>query len=286
MGKLQAALERAKQREEIARAQSKTPVQLSATQAESTDADPGTGELIDLSSLPIVPVDWATFNNNKLLNHSGDSKHPAMGAYRMLRTRLMQSMRSNKWRVLGVCSIGQNEGKTYTSINLAISIAAEIGQEAVLIDMDLQRPSVHDQLGIDPSSFKSLRSFLENGREQHLKDLLVSPGIERLGTILSSEPLERSSDLLSSARGKELFSELRQQLPSDVVIIVDLPPLLVADDALAVAPMLDALLLVIAEGEAERSDVAEANQILQQVNLIGTVLNKSKEKDSKRTSYY
>jgi Mrp family chromosome partitioning ATPase len=197
----------------------------------------------------------------------------------------MQSMRSNGWRVLGISSIGPNEGKTFTAINLAISIVAEIDQEAVLVDLDLQRPSIHTQLGIDAGEFKSLSDYLEDGT-QDLGDLLVCPGIERLGVLLSASPLQGSSDLLASARGRELFAELRGRLPSNVVIIVDLPPLLAADDALAVSPMLDALLLVVAEGQAERSDVEEARQMLEEFNLIGSVLNKSVAKDTKRSYYY
>ena len=50
--------------------------------------------------------------------------------------------------------------------------------------------------------------------------------------------------------------------------------------------MLDALLLVVAEGQAERSELAEAHQMLQAFNLVGTVLNKSVENDTKRTHYY
>ena len=119
-----------------------------------------------------------------------------------------------------------------------------------------------------------------------LSDLLVCPNIERLGCILTHDPLERSSDLLASPRGALLFSELRERITEKTVVIVDLPPLLAADDALAVAPMLDALLLVVAEGQTERSDLSEARPILDEFNLIGTVLNKSKEKDSKRANYY
>ena len=187
--------------------------------------------------------------------------------------------------VLGVTSLGQNEGKTYTSINLAISIAAEIEQEAVLVDLDLQRPSVSGYLGADAADFVSLRDYLQN-EQMDLSELLVCPNIERLACILTHDPLERSSDLLASPRGAMLFSELRERISEKTVIIVDLPPLLAADDALAVAPLLDALLLVVAEGETERNELSEARPILDEFNLIGTVLNKSKEKESRRANYY
>jgi len=284
MSKIQTALDRAKGGRADARGQSTSQAAASTFDARGKVAYRNTG-LLDVNNLRRVNVDWETFKANRLLTQDPTVRHPAQGAYRMLRTRLMQSMRSNGWRVLGISSIGPDEGKTYTAINLAISIVAEMDQEAILVDLDLQRPSVYTQLGIDAGEFKSLSDYLEDGT-QNLGDLLVSPGIERLGVLLSANPLQGSSDLLSSTRGKELFAELRGRMPPEAVIIVDLPPLLVADDALAVSPMLDALLLVVAEGQAERSDVAEARQMLQEFNLVGTVLNKSIEKDSKRAQYY
>lgn len=282
MSKIQSALERAKDGRVDPRTQS---VRTAVSSDSLSRTVPRSTARLSIENIPRVPIDWQTYKANRILTQDTTVRHPAHGAYRMLRTRLMQSMRSNGWRVLGISSIGPDEGKTYTAINLAISIVAEIDQEAILVDLDLQRPSVHTQLGIDAEEFKSLSDYLQDGTKD-LGDLLVSPGIERLGLLLSANPLQGSSDLLASARGKELFAELRGRLPSEAVVIVDLPPLLVADDALAVSPMLDALLLVVAEGQAERSDVAEARQMLNAFNIVGTVLNKSVDKDSKRAQYY
>lgn len=240
---------------------------------------------ISLSRIPRIQIDDDVFKKNRLIIHSSDERQAAQGAYRMLRTRLMRIMRSNNWRILGVSSIGPTEGKTYTSINLAISIAAEAGQEAILVDLDLRRPSVYDCMGIPAESFVSIREFIEN-KERDISDLLINPGIDRLGCMLSSDPLSRSSDVLASPRGTQLFSDLRGRTDPKTVVIVDLPPLLSADDALAVSPMLDGLLLVVAEGQAERSDLLEARRLVEEFNLVGTVLNKSNEKDSRRAQYY
>lgn len=285
MGKLQAALARAKGSHTDRQVQPKKKVAAPTVEAANRSDYQGTGKPFNLKKLKPVTVDWATFDANRLLRLDSDSKHAALGAYRMLRTRLMQSMRSNGWRILGISSIGQNEGKTFTAINLAISIVAEVGQEAVLVDLDLRRPSVYSCLGIDKGEFEELGNFLKGGTKD-LSNYLNSPGIDSLGTLLGATPMANSSDLIASPRGKQLFAELLVRLPENAVIIVDLPPLLIADDALAVAPMLDALLLVVAEGQAERSDLADAQQILQEFNLIGTVLNKSVEKDSKHSHYY
>jgi protein-tyrosine kinase len=103
--------------------------------------------------------------------------------------------------------------------------------------------------------------------------------------VMNSRPLERSSDLLASARGHMLIDELKLHCP-DALIVFDLPPLLATDDALVVAPMVDALLFVVAEGGAKRDEVTAARQLVQEFNVIGTLLNKSVEQDSRAYYYY
>ena len=283
MSSLRTALERAKKLQQAASQSRDATARAAEAAAVKGGARAGSEGLISIGALRRVPANEETIKGNRILTRG--MRGPAEVAYRMLRTRLMQKMRANGWRILGVSSISQNEGKTFTAINLAISIAAEVDQEAVLVDLDLRRPSIHTYLGIETREFTGLPKYLRGG-VQELRNLLICPGIDRLGCLLSAEPLEQPSDLLASAYGKRLFDELRGRLAPNVVVIVDLPPLLAVDDALAVAPMLDGLLLVVAEGQARRDDIAEARPLLQEFNLIGTLLNKSVEKDSKRQYYY
>jgi protein-tyrosine kinase len=237
--------------------------------------------VIRLSEITRLEANWSALQAARIITEH--TRNPAEPAYRMVRTRIMRKMRSNDWRVLGISSLGPGEGKTYTAVNLAISIAAEVDQEAVLIDMDLRRPSVYKYLGVDPGSFRGLTEYLE-GDGEDLESFFVCPGIDRLGCLLTSVPLDRPSDLLGSPRGREFFAQLRERLPRETVIVVDLPPLLAADDALAVAPMLDGLLFVVAEGQTKRDDVNEARELLAEFNLVGTLLNKSVERENR--SYY
>jgi capsular exopolysaccharide synthesis family protein len=282
MSKIRTIIERAKANQTSTR--STTAATSLARTSAHQPADNFSHDL-NIASLRHVDLDEKRLQKNRILTHNTVDKHPVQGAYRMLRTRLMHSMRVNNWRVLFVSSISENEGKSFTSINLAISIAAKLGQEALLMDLDLRRPSVCENLGLAEYGHPGLKDYLEN-KDQPLEQIIVCPNIDRLGVVLSSDPILRSSDILASARGAELFDELRGRLHSKCVIIVDLPPLLAADDALAIAPLLDALLLVVAEGQTERTDIVEAKPILDSFNIIGCVLNKSVEKDVKRSSYY
>jgi len=284
MSKIQAAIRTAKDRRGKSRKETSAST-VSDTQEAANNGSEAAGPRLSIDELPQVQLDWELMKENRILTHENEERHPVQGAYRMLRTRLMQNMRTNNWRVLGISSIGENEGKTFTAVNLAISIAAEFGQEAVLVDLDLQKPSIYKCLGVDESDITGMKEYLDV-ESLDLADIAVNPGIDRLGLLLGTEPHPRSSDVLASDRGAELFAELRGLFSEKAIIIIDLPPLLAADDALAVAPMLDALLLVVAEGQAQRRDVLEARHMLESFNVIGTVLNKSVEKDSRRTSYY
>jgi protein-tyrosine kinase len=283
VSKIEAAIQRARMLHKQAverREASSTGMRINSGPAPALVA-PGKN-LITVGMLPHVDIDGEIAATSRVLaNQAAATK--GHSSYRMLRTRLMQRMRANNWRILGVSAAGEGEGKTLTAMNLAISIAAEVGQEAILLELDLRRPSIHERLGISPHAFTSVTRYLQD-ESAALEELMFCPGIERLGCILCSSPLEHSSDLLASPRGQQLFSELRRRLPPQTVVVVDLPPLLSTDDALVVAPMIDAMLFVVAEGQTQRDDLVEANHLLEEFNVIGTVLNKSVEKDPKK--YY
>jgi protein-tyrosine kinase len=283
MSAIQAAIERVRklkeQQRELDGRAGRNPVSSPGTPAaRGRSAQPR----LSVQDMHPVKMNADVANSNRLLAQEG-AAHGGQSAYRILRTRVMQRMRSNNWQTLGISAAGEGEGKTLTAINLAMSIAAEIGQEAVLIDLDLRKPSVHKRFGIEPGSFVDLKDYLE-GHTDDVTDLLVTPGVDRLGCILNSTPIDRSSDLLASPRGQKLFDDLRAKLQPGTVIVVDLPPLLSTDDALVVASMVDTMLFVVAEGHTKRHDLAEAQQLLQEFNVIGTLLNKSVERDPRK--YY
>jgi capsular exopolysaccharide synthesis family protein len=208
---------------------------------------------------------------------TGDSRDEAARAYKVLRTQVSQRMRQHGWRTLGVTSPGQGEGKTLTAINLSISLALERNQTVLLVDANLDQPSIHSYLGID----------VEQGLREHLLDgtpvqkILVHPRIPGLVILPGSAPLNSSSEALSSRPMLQLVQELKRRYPMRWVIF-DLPPVLVSDDVLAIAPYIDATLLVAEEGKTKPPELVRAAELLQasNQNLIGTVLNNSKERNS------
>ena len=202
-----------------------------------------------------------------------------LAAYKMLRTRTLKRVRQNNWQVIGVTSPIQGDGKSLTSINLALSLAREESLSVALLELDLRRPSICRQMGVDP--VRGLPDYLDGTVE--LENAMFRPeGTERIAVLPNTEIYENSSETLSAPKVIELIEELKAKSPN-TVIICDLPPYLVTDDVLAFAPMVDSFLVVMSEGKTSREVVSKGVEILEELPLLGVVLNRS---DEATASYY
>ena len=193
--------------------------------------------------------------------------------YKMLRTQVMGRLHELRANTLAVLSASNGDGKTLTAINLAIAIAAESGHTALLIDLDLRRPAVARRLGFE----------VEVGVEDCLMDrrpvyeaMIKIAGYERLTLLPARSRTEQSSELIASQRMVELMQELRTRYLNRVLVF-DLPPVLLADDALAFSRHVQAGLFVVSEGKTAREDVTRSLTMLRSLPILGTVLNHSRE---------
>jgi protein-tyrosine kinase len=206
-----------------------------------------------------------------------DDAGPAASAYRMLRAQFLQRVRAHELRTIGVVSAVDGEGKTLTAVNLALSIAAEPNQTALLVDLDLRRPSVARLLGLPAE--QGLEAWF-SGQCPIERLFWRIDGIERLRILPTITPVAGSSELLASARLKELLHEFRTRY-ADRLVLLDLPPMLLTDDMLTIAPQLDAVILVAAEGHTRREDLTRTRELLGAIPLLGTVLNRSSESEQR-----
>lgn len=190
-------------------------------------------------------------------------------AYRILRTQILQRMREKEWNTLAVTSPKNAEGKTLTAINLAISLAREVDYTVLLVDANLRSPSVHKKLGF--YSEYGLSDYLQS--DVPLSELLIHPeGIPRFVVLPAGHAIENSSEMLSSPKMSRLVEELKHRYPSRIVIF-DLPSILNSSDALAFSPLIDTTLVVIEDGVTQRQELRQAFEMLNGVDVIGTVLN-------------
>jgi len=222
-----------------------------------------------------IEVPHRVMLDNRLIAAVPD--HELRDSYRMLRTRVLQILRQNQWNSLAVTGPTAGCGKTLTAINLAISLAMEVTHTVLLVDLDLRKPSIHEYFGFRPE--KGLSDYLQG--DMPLYQALFSPPIERLTLLPSREPISNSSEMLRSPKMLALVNEVKHRYP-DRIVIYDLPPVLAADDALAFAPYVDAMLMVAAAGSTSRDDLQQALELIKDAKVIGTVLNKAR---SPKTGY-
>jgi protein-tyrosine kinase len=240
-------------------------------------ADGAVAPAIAYSRTRVVQADPKLLIARRVVAHANGQ--PLADRFRILRTQVMQKLAVAGHRTLAVTSPNADEGKTFIAVNLALSLAMIPAQTVLLVDLDLRRPGVHRCFGIEPKV--GVTDYLLGNVP--LADCLVNPGIERLVILPVGASLGASSEVLSSAKMLGLAKELKERY-ADRIVIYDLPPLLVTDDALMFLNQPECCLLVVAEGETQISDIERSLELLQSARVIGTVLNKAA--DRKRHYHY
>lgn len=225
-------------------------------------------ESVEYRHTRVVPLSASHLEQQRIVGH--DKMHPASQAIDLLRTQVLQKMEEKGWRTLAITSPTADAGKTTVAINLVMSIAHQTQKTAMLVDLDLRKPNVSSYLGLP--EHLSLNEVLDGSA--NVPEALVNPDIPRLVILPTQRPVARPAEILSSAKIGNLISELRARYDSRIVIF-DLPPLLNTDDAIAVLPQIDCVLLVVGEGMSSKTDIAECLRHLPPTNLLGVVLNKA-----------
>jgi non-specific protein-tyrosine kinase len=184
------------------------------------------------------------------------------------------------WNTIMITSPRPAEGKTLTSINLALTFAKTYSQTVLLVDCDLRRQNVHRVLGIESKA--GLVDYLVDKRP--LKDFMVWPGIKQLTLISGGRPVQNSAELLSSGRMKSLVGEIKKRY-SDRYIIFDTPPVLAGAETLALAPLVDCILMVVSEGQTSMANAKKAVSLFPPEKVLGFVVNRQAV-DSRDFYYY
>jgi protein-tyrosine kinase len=231
------------------------------------------GDLVSLENIQYTQTRTVTLSRDLLRRQriiAGYGPCAFVDAYKILRTRVLHKMREQGWNTLAITSPSAGCGKSLTAINLALSIALEVHQTALLADANLRDPTIHRYLGIEPIA----------GLSDHLMDnvpiqkILLNPrGIGRFVVLPGKRPIFNSTELIASPKMVQLVKDLKHRYSSRFVIF-DLPHLGTAD-ALSFAPYVDAAILVVEEGRTTQEELSRAIASLQGVPLVGLVLNKA-----------
>jgi capsular exopolysaccharide synthesis family protein len=195
-----------------------------------------------------------------------DSRSPMVESFRTLRTNLKFADVDHPPRQVVVTSALAHEGKSTTAQNLAIALA-QSGMRVCLVEADLRRPKVTENLGLEGAV--GLTNVVAG--EHNLQEVLV-PWNRGLVTVLpaGTTPSDPAS-LLGSHNAQMLLQDLRQSFD---FVVIDAPPLLPVSDAAVLAGETDGALLVVRHGHTKQDQVQAAVETLRAVNarLVGSVL--------------
>ena len=204
-----------------------------------------------------------------------DQQNSISDAYRLLRTQILQRLNEKNWNTLAITSPGSGAGKSLTAINLAISLAREVDNTVLLVDANLRTPHIQNYFNVHAEY--GLSDYLT--KDIPLDEIMIHPeGVPRFVILPAGNAMSNSSEMLSSPKMQKLVEELKHRYPSRIVLF-DLPPLLESSDSLAFIPTVDASLVVIEEGKTKEHELRQAFELLQNNEVIGTVLNKAYTRD-------
>ena len=231
---------------------------------------------ISYTRTKVLDIDTRNLKKNKIFSHIKENR--MNDQINILRTQLLHKLAEINGNTMMVTSANPGEGKTFTSINLGISIAQELNRTVLLVDCDLRQPEgnhfdfASDFFGVQIN--KGLSDYLLG--QANLEDILLNPGIERLTILPGGKPLLNSAELLASPKMEMLVKEMKTRYGKDRVVIFDSPSILAISDPLAFARFVDGILLVVETNRSTKEDIKTTMELLKDRVILGTVLNKFK----------
>lgn len=241
-----------------------------------------------LSGVPatdMLEIPFAHLHSLGMVTHIAPRSEIAE-SYRIIKRPLLMNMArddaSDTVNLIMVTSALQGEGKTFSAINLAMSIAMEEDKTVLFVDADVAKASAGTLLGVSHDA-NGLIDVLENG-DIDVGDVILPTNIRNLRVIPAGHIHERSTELLASDNMRLIMRELCQRYP-DRVVIFDSPPLLLASEASVLANLMGQIVFVVAADETPQHAVTEALQRIGGDKIIGTVLNKTRSNPFNKSAY-
>lgn len=180
---------------------------------------------------------------------------------------------ANPGNLIMVTSSLPNEGKTFCSINLALSIAMELDHTVLLVDADVARPSVLRTFDIDTENEAGLLDVLLDGKID-MGDVMLKTNVDTLSVLPVGSKHSHSSELLASQAMHVLLEEIATRYP-DRIVIFDSPPLLVTSEANVLASKMGQIVMVVAAEDTSQQAVRSSLDQLKGCRNVNLIYNKS-----------
>ena len=206
--------------------------------------------------------------------------------FRVIKRPLLNHIRSrngeqtNRAQLLMVTSALPGEGKTFTSVNLAMSLAMEMDNTVLLVDADVSRPSVLSKLCLPMAP--GLLDLLTNPALA-VSDVLLRTNVEKLVLLPAGKAHSHATELLASDAMARLVDELANRYP-DRILVFDAPPLLPSPESRVLATHMGQVIMVVAAAQTQQRAVEQALAALDACPVVHPLLNKISR--SEVGSYY
>ncbi|MCG8380412.1 MAG: XrtA-associated tyrosine autokinase [Proteobacteria bacterium] len=250
------------------------------TKSENTRTDKSISPKVSKS----INLDLDSLGKRGYLTPSTDNKI-LFEQYRRVKLPIIRNAFENNeaeksMNIVMVTSSLSGEGKSFTSLNLAMSIAYEYNHTVLLIDSDVTKKMSSKVMGVEGSW--GLIEYLA-GKEQHLENLILKTNIPKLNLIPSGSYSELATELFSSRKMTDLIEELSSRY-NDRLIIIDTPPVLEDSSAKVLSHLAHQIVYIVEAEKTPRHMVEQGLRMLGREKSIGIVLNKSNVRHN--PSYY
>jgi exopolysaccharide/PEP-CTERM locus tyrosine autokinase len=182
------------------------------------------------------------------------------------------AVKSDNPNLVMVTSALQGDGKTFTSINLALSIAMEQDKTVLFVDADVLKATAGRLLGV-PSHTPGLIDLLGKN-DVEPQDVILRTNMPKLRVLPAGSPSEHATELLASDNMHQLMLELARRYP-DRVIVFDSPPLLLTTEAGVLAGFMGQIVFVASSGVTAQGAVQRALEHIGPDKMVGVVLNRA-----------
>ncbi|MEC9488875.1 MAG: CpsD/CapB family tyrosine-protein kinase [Halanaerobium sp.] len=205
--------------------------------------------------------------DNELITRT-HPKSSVSEAYRRIRTNISFLSPDKPLKAIALTSCGAKEGKSLTTVNLAISMAQN-GKKVIIIDADLRKPMQHRFF--EMTNFNGLSSILTG--EIEFAEGLRETGIDNLWLISTGITPPNPAELLASRKMEETLAEAKEFAD---YILIDTPPAIAVTDAALLGNKVDGVIIVVASHETHEEMLQKSQEVLEKAraNIIGTILNK------------
>ncbi|EAR21275.1 XrtA-associated tyrosine autokinase [Nitrococcus mobilis] len=206
-----------------------------------------------------------------------DSRSPLAEEFRMVKRPIINNAFGTRadcvrsGNLVMITSALPREGKSFCTINLALSIAQEVDRTVLLVDADVARPAIPRYLGIRAEV--GLLDVL-GGEDIDLADAIVRTSIPNLSIVMAGANHKRSTELLASEAMTQLTAEMAERYP-DRIVLFDSPPLLATSEASVLAAHMGQVVLVVEAERVPEEAVRGALEQLKRCDVVMTLLNKA-----------